>query len=118
MAISFKPRRCSFPFSSCLCLAYARLRYSSVSRRNWHPGRKRSGRPVSSLATNCKNGKPSMRIRDFVSKLQETGDLVVVDEEVAREQIPLMIKNEETGRNRAILFRNIRGHSVPVVANL
>jgi 2,5-furandicarboxylate decarboxylase 1 len=59
-----------------------------------------------------------MRIRDFVSKLQEIGDLAVVDEEVAREQIPLMIKNEETGRNRAILFRKIRGHSVPVVANL
>ncbi len=59
-----------------------------------------------------------MRIRDFVAKLQEIGDLAVIDEEVAREQIPLMIKHEEAGHNRAILFRHIRGHSVPIVANL
>src|SRR5687767_11247602 len=59
-----------------------------------------------------------MRIRDFVSKLEQIGDLAVVDFEVAREQIPLMIKAEEAGQNRAILFRQIRGHSIPVVANL
>lgn len=59
-----------------------------------------------------------MRVRDFVSKLEQIGDLAVVDFEVAREQIPLMIKAEEGGQNRAILFRKIRGHSIPVVANL
>jgi 2,5-furandicarboxylate decarboxylase 1 len=59
-----------------------------------------------------------MRIRDFVSKLRDIGDLAVVEESVAQEQIPLMIKAEEAGRNRAILFRSVRGHAIPVVANL
>jgi len=59
-----------------------------------------------------------MRIRDFVSKLEAIGDLAVVDYEVAREAIPFMIKAEEAGRNRAILFRKIRDNAMPVVANL
>lgn len=59
-----------------------------------------------------------MRIRDFVSKLEALGDLAVVDYEVAREAIPFMIKAEEAGRNRAILFRKIRDNAMPVVANL
>ena len=59
-----------------------------------------------------------MRVREIISKLEQARDLAVVDFEVARDQIPLMIKNEEAGRNRAILFRKIRGHSVPIFANL
>ena len=59
-----------------------------------------------------------MRARDFVSKLEAMGDLAVVDFEVAREHIPMMIKAEEGGRNRAMLFQKVRGHTVPVVANL
>ncbi len=59
-----------------------------------------------------------MRIRDFVSKLEAIDDLAVVDYEVAREAIPFMIKAEEAGRNRAILFRKIRDNAMPVVANL
>lgn len=59
-----------------------------------------------------------MRVRDFVSRLEAADDLVTVDFEVTRDQIPLMIKTEEEGRNRAILFQKIRNHSVPVVANL
>ena len=59
-----------------------------------------------------------MRIREFLSKLETVHDLAIVDFEVAREQIPLMIKAEEGRRNRAILFRKIHGHRVPVVANL
>lgn len=59
-----------------------------------------------------------MRIRDFVSKLEAAGDLASVEYEVSREAIPFMIKAEEAGRNRAILFRKIRGHAMPVVANL
>ncbi len=59
-----------------------------------------------------------MRVRDFITKLEQNNDLAVVDFEVAREQIPLMIKAEEAGRNRAIVFRKVLGHAVPVVANL
>jgi 2,5-furandicarboxylate decarboxylase 1 len=59
-----------------------------------------------------------MRIRDFVSKLEASGDLAIVEYEVAREAIPFMIKAEEAGRNRAILFRKIRDHAMPLVANL
>src|SRR5581483_3385532 len=59
-----------------------------------------------------------MRVRDFVSKLEAMDDLAVVDFEVAREHIPMMIKAEEGGRNRAMLFQKVRGHAVPVVANL
>jgi UbiD family decarboxylase len=59
-----------------------------------------------------------MRVRNFVSKLEMMDDLAVADFEVAREHIPLMIKAEEKGRNRAILFRKVRDHAVPVVANL
>ena len=59
-----------------------------------------------------------MRIREFMSKLEKDRDLVTVDFEVAREQIPFMIKAEEGRHNRAIVFTNIRGHAVPVVADL
>ena len=59
-----------------------------------------------------------MRVREFISKLDHARDLAVVDFEVSRDQIPLMIKAEEGRQNRAILFRKIRGHAVPVIANL
>jgi 2,5-furandicarboxylate decarboxylase 1 len=59
-----------------------------------------------------------MRIREFVAKLESLDDLAVIDYEVTREAVPFMIKAEEAGRNRAILFRRIRGHSMPLVANL
>jgi len=59
-----------------------------------------------------------VRVREFMTKLEQSQDLAVVDFEVSRDQIPLMIKAEEAGRNRAIMFRKILGHSVPVVANL
>jgi 2,5-furandicarboxylate decarboxylase 1 len=59
-----------------------------------------------------------VRIREFMSTLEEARDLAAVDFEVAREQIPFMIKAEEERRNRAIVFRNVRGSAVPVVANL
>jgi 2,5-furandicarboxylate decarboxylase 1 len=59
-----------------------------------------------------------MRIREFVSKLESLDDLAIIDYEVTREAVPFMIKAEEAGRNRAILFRKIRGHSMPLVANL
>jgi 2,5-furandicarboxylate decarboxylase 1 len=59
-----------------------------------------------------------MRIREFVSRLESLDDLAIIDYEVTREAVPFMIKAEEAGRNRAILFRKIRGHSMPLVANL
>lgn len=59
-----------------------------------------------------------MRVRNFIKKLEQAGDLVIVDYEVTRDQIPLLIKNEEKAANRAILFEKVRNHSVPVVANL
>ena len=46
-----------------------------------------------------------MRVREFISKLEQARDLAIVDFEVARDQIPLMIKAEEAHQNRAILFR-------------
>ncbi len=59
-----------------------------------------------------------MRIRDFVASLEAAGELAVVDRETPRELIPQLIKDEEAGANRAMLFRRVRGHTVPVVANL
>jgi len=59
-----------------------------------------------------------MRVRNFITKLEQMGDLATVDFEVSRDQIPLMIKAEEEGRNRAIQFLKVRGHTMPVVANL
>ena len=59
-----------------------------------------------------------MRVREFISKLEQARDLAIVDFEVARDQIPLMIKAEEAHQNRAILFRKIRDHTVPIIANL
>jgi UbiD family decarboxylase len=59
-----------------------------------------------------------VRIREFMTKLEKAHDLAVVDFEVAREQIPFMIKAEEKQRNRAMLFKKVCGHNVPVVANL
>ena len=59
-----------------------------------------------------------MRVREFITRLEQNDDLAVVDFEVTRDQIPLMIKAEEAGSNRAILFRKIQSHSVPIVANL
>ena len=59
-----------------------------------------------------------MRVREFISKLEQQHDLATVDFEVAREQIPFMIKAEEQRKNRALLFRKICGHAVPIAANL
>lgn len=59
-----------------------------------------------------------MRIREFVSRLEQAGDLAVVDREVPREVIPQLTRDEEAGANRAILFRKVRDHTLPVVANL
>lgn len=59
-----------------------------------------------------------MRIREFMAKLERVQDLAVADFEVARDQIPFMIKAEEKQHNRAMVFRKVRGHNVPVVANL
>ena len=59
-----------------------------------------------------------MRIRDFLARLEAIKDLAIIDYEVTGEAIPFMIKAEEAGRNRAIVFRKIRGHSMPLVANL
>jgi 2,5-furandicarboxylate decarboxylase 1 len=59
-----------------------------------------------------------VRVREFISKLEQYHDLAVVDFEVTRDQIPFMIKAEERGRNRSILFRKIANHNVPIVANL
>lgn len=59
-----------------------------------------------------------MRVREFISKLEQQHDLAVVDFEVAREQIPYLIKAEEQRKNCALLFRKVRGHAVPVIANL
>jgi 2,5-furandicarboxylate decarboxylase 1 len=59
-----------------------------------------------------------MRIRDFVAKLEAINDLAVIDYEVTREAVPFMIKAEEAGKNRAIVFSKVRGASMPLVANL
>jgi len=59
-----------------------------------------------------------MRLRDFVSRLEALDDLVTIDYEVTREAIPHMIRAEEQGRNRAILFTKVKDHVVPLVANL
>ncbi len=59
-----------------------------------------------------------MRIRDLVSALKEREDLCVVSDEIPREAIPGLIQDEERKGNRAILFENVKGYKVPVVANL
>lgn len=59
-----------------------------------------------------------MRIRDFMAAVEKNGDLAIVEDEVRREQIPHLIKAEERGRNRAIVFHHVHGHAMPVVANL
>jgi 2,5-furandicarboxylate decarboxylase 1 len=59
-----------------------------------------------------------MRIREFVSRLEREDDLLSIDYEVPREVIPFMIKAEEAGRNRAVVFRKVRGNAMPLVANL
>ena len=59
-----------------------------------------------------------MRVRDFLSRLRPMEQLVTVDFEVSREHIPGMIKAEEAKKNRVILFQKVRGHAMPVVANL
>jgi len=59
-----------------------------------------------------------MRVRDFITELEAADDLVTVEPEVAREAVPFMIKAEEAGGNRAIVFRKIGSHDLPMVANL
>lgn len=59
-----------------------------------------------------------MRLRDFVAKLEGINDLAVIDYEVTREAVPFMIKAEEAGKNRAIIFSMVRDASMPLVANL
>jgi len=57
-------------------------------------------------------------VREFITRLDQIGDLAVFNFEVAGDQIPLMIKAEEAGRNRAVMFRQIRDHTTPITANL
>ncbi|MFQ5850350.1 MAG: UbiD family decarboxylase domain-containing protein [Candidatus Binatia bacterium] len=59
-----------------------------------------------------------MRIRELMSACHERGELCKVGEKIRREAIPGLIQEEEQGKNRAILFENIRGYKVPVLANL
>lgn len=59
-----------------------------------------------------------MRVRDLMSVCDGRGELCKVIEEVRREAIPGLIQDEEQGKNRAILFENVKGYNVPVLANL
>ncbi len=59
-----------------------------------------------------------MRVRDLISVCDGRGELCKVTEEIRREAIPGLIQDEEQGKNRAILFENVKGYKVPVLANL
>ena len=59
-----------------------------------------------------------MRMMDFLSRLEGADDVATIGYEVTREAVPFMIKAEEAGRNRAIVFRKLKGHTMPLVANL
>lgn len=59
-----------------------------------------------------------MRVRDLMSVCDGRGELCKVIEEIRREAIPSLIQDEEQGKNRAILFENVKGYKVPVLANL
>ncbi len=59
-----------------------------------------------------------MRVRDLISVCDGRGELIKVTEEIRREAIPGLIQDEELGKNRAILFENVKGYKIPVLANL
>jgi len=59
-----------------------------------------------------------MRVRDLISVCDGRGELCKVTEEVHREAIPGFIQDEEQEKNPAILFENVKGYQVPVLAKL
>ena len=59
-------------------------------------------------------------MRGFIRLLQETGEIIVVREEVDPRNFELsaIVQHSENGPNKAVLFENVKGFDMPVVANL
>ena len=67
--------------------------------------------------------KPETVARDmraFLDQLEAEGELVRVTEEVDPRNFELssIVQHMEDGPNTAVLFENVKGHDIPVVANL
>lgn len=62
----------------------------------------------------------SKRVLDFIEKLKETDDVIVVTEEVDPRNFELsaVVQHVENNENKAVVFENVKGHDMPVVANL
>jgi UbiD family decarboxylase len=64
--------------------------------------------------------KVQSSMREFIDWLKETDELVVVTEEVDPRNFELssIVQHMENGPNKAVLFENVKGFDMPVVANL
>ena len=59
-------------------------------------------------------------MRDFIEWLKETDEIIVVTEEVDPRNFELssIVQHCENTHNKAVLFENVKGFDMPVVANL
>ena len=59
-------------------------------------------------------------MREFIEWLRETDEIIVVKEEVDPRNFELsaIVQHSENGPNKAVLFENVKGFDMPVVANL
>jgi 4-hydroxy-3-polyprenylbenzoate decarboxylase len=64
--------------------------------------------------------KVPLDLRQFIEILEAEGDLVRVTEEVDPRNFELsaMVQLMENGANKVMLFENVKGHDIPVIANL
>ncbi|MDP2726599.1 MAG: UbiD family decarboxylase [Dehalococcoidia bacterium] len=59
-------------------------------------------------------------VRSLITLLEKKGDLVRVQTEVdpLNFELSALVRHEEDGHNRAILFEKVKGYRIPVIANL
>ena len=63
---------------------------------------------------------PAKDLREFIEKLEEQGELARIKREVDAGDFELSayVRHSEEGPNKALLFENVKGHSMPVLGNL
>lgn len=58
-------------------------------------------------------------MRHYLDKLQARGDLLIVDREVdPRHELAAVARRLQTESDAAVMFRRVRGHTMPVVTNI
>ena len=83
---------------------------AAADMRNELPGRNEFNQPET----------VARDLREYIAQLEADGELVRVTEQVDPRnfELPAMVQHMEDGPNKAMLFENVKGHDMPVIANV